>query len=135
MKKSEHRELQRDNDISSFGEILKKLCDRFEKIETAVFYDALGETIDYHSYRDPYSTRLIAAHHGLIFEFAREKLIWLEMGNIDMFEIFSENCDSVTIRIGDEICLTVVTEAGAIDSEMYAFLEETKVALRAEAGF
>ena len=64
-----------------------------------------------------------------------EKMSWLKMGNIDMLEISAERYDSVTIRIGEEICLTVVLAAGEIDPDLYESLEEVKAALREEAGF
>ena len=56
------------------------------------------------------------------------------MGNINMMEILAQNYDSVTIKIGDDIYLTVMTAAGAIDSALYECLEEVKIKLLKEAG-
>jgi predicted regulator of Ras-like GTPase activity (Roadblock/LC7/MglB family) len=135
MSGTDERESQRDMNISTFGEILKGLCGKFSQVETAVLYDALGETIDYCSYKDPFATRLTAAYHGLIFETTRERCKWLEMGAVDMIEIFSTDHDSVTIGIGEGLCLTIIASPGAIDSKLSASLEEVKLLLREEAGF
>lgn len=135
MGNAEERESQRDMNISSFGEILKVLCDKFKRLETAVFYDERGETIDYCSFDDPFATRLMAAHHGLIFQTTRERCKWMKMGALDMMEIHMENKDSVTIWIGEGVCLTIVAPSGAIDSELYDSLDEVKRLLREEADF
>ena len=135
MTDTDQRESLRDMNISSFGEILRSLCDRFAQVETVVFYDSLGETIDYHSYKDPFLTRLTAAHHGLIFETTRERCKWLDLGVVDTVEIFGQNQDSVTIGIGEGVCLTVVTGPGQIDAALCECLEEVKELLRKEAGF
>lgn len=135
MSEAEQRESLRDMKISSFGEILKALCQRFKQIEAAVFYDGLGETIDYFSNEDPFLTRLMAAYHGLIFETTKERCKWLDMGVVDMIELFTEKKDTLTMWIGEGVCLTVVASSGGIDSEIFDSLVEVKELLREEAGF
>ena len=125
----------RDMDISSFGKILKDFCDSNEGIETVIFYDNSGETIDYHTLIDPYSTRLTAAHHGVIFEMIRARLGWLNMGNIERIEICTTERESVTIRVGDDSFITVVTQKGIIDDKLQSALKNTALLLFNEAGY
>ncbi len=128
------RQPKRDMDITIFGETMAALSDRCYQIELAVFFDASGETIDYHSYRDLFVTRLAAAHHGLIFQSVLARLKWLGMGKLEMIEICARDLDSVTVPIGDDLYLTVMTEKGAIDSEFHDALGQTVLSLKKEAG-
>ncbi|MCP4606158.1 MAG: hypothetical protein GY847_37535 [Proteobacteria bacterium] len=135
MSPEQNQEPRRDATISPFGEILRTLCQSYDQIEAAVFYDTLGETIDYFSYQEPYLTRLTAAHHGLIFESARFSLDWLKMGKIEMLEICNSQNDSVTVRIDDDSFLTIVTRSGTMNEELYELLKKATLLLREEAGY
>jgi len=128
------RQPKRDMDITIFGETMAALSKRFSQIELAVFFDASGETIDYHSYRDLFVTRLTAAHHGLIFQSVLARLEWLGMGKLEMIEICAMDLDSVTVPIGDDLYLTVMMSKGAIDSDFLDALNQTVMSLKKEAG-
>ena len=45
---------QRDTDASPFCGILARLTEVCPRFEAAVFFDEDGETIDYHSFCDPF---------------------------------------------------------------------------------
>ena len=133
MSDTDKRESQRDTNLSTFGMIMEPLCRDFEQIETAVFYDKQGETIDYFTLKDPYLTRLVAAHHGLVFESANAKTKWLDMGVVEMIEIVMGQLDTVTVRVGEDIYLSVIAQAGTIDDEIRTAIEKTVRQLREEA--
>lgn len=118
--------------MSRFGEImaiLEKNCDEFE---AAVFFDSEGETIDYYSYLDPYTTRLIAAHHGILYESLQYRLRWLKMGEIKMVEICSDELESVTVHVGEEYYLTAIVRRGGNPLELYDQIDTLKSLLRNE---
>ncbi len=120
--------------LSSFGEILENLSGFGIPFEAAVFFDDAGETIDYHSTLDPYLTRLIAAHHGVIFESARSRLAWLNVGQVNMMEIRSAERDSITLRVGEECFVVLIAPAGSIDNATHEALEQVAAQLLEEIG-
>jgi predicted regulator of Ras-like GTPase activity (Roadblock/LC7/MglB family) len=126
------REPQRDMDISKFGEILMRVEESNIPIEAAVFFDDEGETIDYFTYRDPFSTRLLAAHLGIVFQSAKARLSWLRAGEVDMVEIRATLYDSVTLRVGMGCFLSVLLKSGELDHRLLATLEKVAEELRDE---
>jgi predicted regulator of Ras-like GTPase activity (Roadblock/LC7/MglB family) len=128
------RQPLRDSVESVFSEILFRMESACADFEAAVFYDAEGETIDYHSYLDPFDTRLAAAHHGVIMSLAGAKARWLEMGGVKMMEISSPKCDIVTMVLGDGYFVTVIAGPGAIDDKVIDGFLEILVSLKEEAG-
>ncbi|MCP4197169.1 MAG: hypothetical protein GY762_08465 [Proteobacteria bacterium] len=125
----------RDMDMSVFGLALETFSKDFQQVEIAILYDALGETIDYYSRRDPFVARLVAAHHGLIFGSAQSRLQWLNLGRVQVIEISTTNSDSLTWEIGDGIYLTVVVSPASIDTAFFYALSELASQLRKEADF
>ena len=101
-------------------------------IEAAIFFDDEGETIDYLSYRDPFSTRLLAAHLGIVFQSANARLSWLHAGEVDMVEIRATLYDSVTMRVATGCYLSVILKSGELDHRLLATLEKVAKELRDE---
>jgi len=129
------RELIRDMERSSFGEIMSALLSSREQIEMAVFFDKEGETIDYYSYQDPFVTRLAAALHGVIFASVRARVKWLDFGNVEMLEFCASRFDSVTVPVGQEFFLTVFVSHGKVDAALYDLMAQVVIMLREEMGF
>ena len=125
----------RDMEMSVFGVALEAFSKDFDQVEIAILYDALGETIDYYSRRDPFVARLTAAHHGLIFRSTKSRLEWLNLGKVEVIEISTANLDSLTWEIGDGVYLTVVVSPTSIDTIFFDALSELASQLRIEAGF
>ncbi len=128
------RQPLRDSSESVFSEILSRIETACAGFEAAVFYDAEGETIDYHSYLDPFDTRLAAAHHGVIMSMAEAKARWLKMGSVTMIEVSSPRYDIVTIVLADGYFVTVIAEPSAIGDEVIDGFFEILATLREEAG-
>jgi predicted regulator of Ras-like GTPase activity (Roadblock/LC7/MglB family) len=124
----------RDSIESPFARILSKLESACEGFETAVFFDNLGETIDYYSYLDPFSARLVAAHHGVLFSSADARFEWLGAGPTMQVEIYALNRDSVTIRVAKGYFMTVVVRAGTLSEELFSRIAEVAVEFCTEAG-
>ncbi len=134
MKNKSKKQPNRDTGATVFGDIMAAFAERFDQVEAVVFFDASGETIDYHSFLDLFVTRLAAAHHGLIFQSVFARLAWLEMGSVDRIEIGATGMDTVTLLVGEDLYLTVVASCGTIDSDLHDAIDETVLALRQEAG-
>jgi predicted regulator of Ras-like GTPase activity (Roadblock/LC7/MglB family) len=123
-------------EISIFGEILATLCKRFEQIEAVVFHDGLGETIDYYSKIDPYLTRVAAAHHGLIFQSTKARFNWLNLGEVTRVSTYSNEKESLTIKVDEDTCITVMAGQDTIDNESFEeVLEQVLKQLREEVGY
>jgi predicted regulator of Ras-like GTPase activity (Roadblock/LC7/MglB family) len=124
----------RDSTASPFARILSELESACDGLETAVFFDDLGETIDYYSYLDPFSARLVAAHHGVLFSSATHRLEWLGAGSVAQMEICGGNRDSVTLRVAPGYFMTVVVRAGALSDALAARIAEVAAEFCTEAG-
>ena len=107
---------ERDMEASPFAKILANLDDVCPNLELAVFYDSGGETIDYHSYIDPYETRIVAAHIGCIATSVIRKFKKLNLGLLQNFEMWADKKESVTISLGDNLFLTIVFKAGNLNA-------------------
>jgi len=124
---------RRDVAESPFASILERLHAAHPQVLTAVFYDELGETIDYHSQLDPFETRLTAAHHGVVVCSALQRMAWLGFGIVEALEVAADKLSTVTIPVGSGTFLTVVTSAGELSDELFAAIDETIEQLRVEA--
>lgn len=105
-----------------------------QRVEAAVFYDNQGETIDYYTRKDLFMTRLTAAHHGLLFDSARTRMAWLQMGTVEMIEVCTSNLESITVPVGDDYCLTVVASAGSVNDDFHELVRGVVALLGEEAG-
>ena len=128
------RSPQRDSAESPFSEILAELAVCARGFRAAVFFDRDGETIDYHSFLEPFETRLAGAHHGVVVSSARARFAWLGLGQLERLEFCAGWRDSVTVSLGDEYYLTVLVEAGTLDDELNAAVDEVAARLKQEAG-
>lgn len=124
---------QRDMNQSAFASILTRLVSGCPQVIAAVFFDKEGETIDYHSYLDPYSTRLLAAHTGLVFGSAAYRMTWLGAGPLLSAEISTNTHDIIILPVGDEFYLTIVMCRGA-SGETADKLSQAVKELAEEAG-
>ncbi len=118
--------------ISPIGEILQILSNNCSEFEAAVLYDSEGETIDYYSYLDPFTTRLLAAHHGILFSSLRRRLKWLDVGAIEMIELQSEAHESITLTVEDEYLLTIIIRRGGNTTQLHENLTSLTALLRNE---
>ena len=134
MSSSRIREPVRDTEISCFGEIMTAYLGGDERVQSAVFYDLLGETIDYYTCNDLFLTRLSAAHYGLVFSSAKARIDWLKMGDVEMIEVCTTTVESVTVSVGDGYFLTVIASHGAVKGDFYDLVKGVVALLREEAG-
>lgn len=128
------RQPLRDSVESVFSEILSRIEPACAGFKAAVFYDSEGETIDYHSYLDPFDTRVMAAHHGVIMSMAEAKTRWLGMGGVKMIEMSSAKCDILTMVLANGYFVTVISGSGTISDGVIDAFFETLVSLKEEAG-
>ena len=124
----------RDMAESAFTETMKSIESAAPGLVAAVFFDSGGETIDYHSYLDPYDTRLAAAHHGVIAECARIQTNWLGTGEIEALEIAAQRWYSLTVAIAEGYYLTVIVEPEGLDADLVAAVDRAAEDIRRESG-
>ena len=123
---------ERDMERSAFAEILSHIDGVCPGFKAAVFYDREGETIDYHSYLDPFDTRLAAAHIGVIVASAIRRFENLALGKVEQIEIHAEHLDSVTVAIGEGLFLSVIVSSGHLSQIVYRKLIEVISEIRSE---
>lgn len=134
MKSNSIKAISRDMDASPFSTILATLEDTCPGFEAAVFYDSIGETIDYYSYLDPFDTRLTAAHLGVVISQAVHQFAWLEFGDVKVMEIYADEKESVTLVLGDGLFLSIVMAAGNLNKTIYRHLLSVTAKLKEEVG-
>ncbi|MBW2276870.1 MAG: hypothetical protein JRF63_05215 [Deltaproteobacteria bacterium] len=127
-------EPRRDSVESPFSAILAALAERVEGFRAAVFFDDEGETVDYHSMLEPFETRLIGAHTGIVLNSASVRFRWLGLGEVDRLDVRAGWRDTITVALGSGYYLTLVLEAGAATDDIDRPIEEAALALKREAG-
>ena len=127
-------QLSHEEFTTPFSEILAELARDCEGFETAVFFDEVGETIDFYTRLDPFGARLVAAYHVVLFLSAQTRLAWLGAGRATQLEIFAEHRESVTMEVGDGYFVTAVVRTGHSGETLLVQLGEVARRLRAEAG-
>lgn len=116
--------LHRDVERSAFAEILSHIDGVCPGFRAAIFYDSEGETIDYHSYLDPFDTRLAAAHIGVVASSAARRFTALKWGELEQLEIHATHLDSVTVSMGDGLFISVIVATGNLNQIIYRKLIE-----------
>ena len=124
--------LHRDMERSAFADILSDIDGVCPGFLAAVFYDGEGETIDYHSYLEPFDTRLAAAHIGVVAASAARRFEALSLGQVEQIEIHAEYLDSVTVSMGDDLYLSVIVTSGHLNQLIYRKLIEVIRDIRKE---
>ena len=125
---------ERDMDKSVFADILSEIDGVCPGFEAAVFYDKEGETIDYHSYLDPYDTRLVAAHLGVVAFFASQKMSGKRWGDINFMEISGTIRDSITVSMGDGLFISVMVKSGHLNRAVHRKIHAVIAKLKNEIG-
>ena len=125
---------QRDTRESVFCNILTRIESLCVGFEAAVFFDENGETIDYHSYLDPFETKLAGAHHGVIVSAALHKMRWLGFGEVECIEIFADQKESITYVLGEGYFLTIIVKTGTMSDAFTSEIADVISAIKEEAG-
>lgn len=128
-------EATRDMAPSGFCGILSRLAATAPGVQAAIFFDGLGETIDYYSCLDPYLTRLMGAHHGIIYGHVATTLAWLRLGVVEMVEIRSAERTTLTVPVGEDCFLTVVVDGAELDAAFLDALVGCVAELKQEVGY
>jgi hypothetical protein len=128
------REPKRDMDPSGFAKVLEMFFGGNQEVDAAVIFDQTGETVDYHSYIDPYDARLIAAHLGILYELTRYKMDWLEKASLEMMEISCTGFQSVTLPICEDYYLLVLIKPGEMAPDVLDTIQGALEVIRKEIG-
>jgi predicted regulator of Ras-like GTPase activity (Roadblock/LC7/MglB family) len=119
-------------DPSIFAEILSSISEVCPGFEAAVFYDHEGEAIDYFSFLDPFDTRLIAAHLGVLASSFTRSADKLNLKDIHIIEISSEKKDSITVLMGDNLFISVMVKAGFLNRTIHRKIKNIILKIKEE---
>ena len=117
-----------------FSRILSEIEPLCSGFRAAVFFDGEGETIDYHSYMDPYETRLLGAHYGVILASGCARSRWLGLGDVSLIQIYMWGHDSLILPLSEGFGLGLVVGKDVVDEEVMGSIIEVVDRLVAEAG-
>ena len=123
---------ERDMNRTVFADILKGIDLVCPGFEAAVFYDSEGETIDYFSYLDPFDTRLLAAHLGVVASCAGRNIKKIKWGDIKFIEISAYDKDSITVFMGDDLFISVFVKSGYLDRAIHRKIHDVILKLKKE---
>ncbi len=118
---------------SSLGRVLEIFFGGNTAVDAAILFDTSGETIDYHSYIDPFDARLIAAHCGILFEQANYKMKWLAEAMLEIVEIHTSKMDMVISMVCEEYLIVIVIN-GTPDDNLFDAIAGSIEVLRKEIG-
>lgn len=125
---------QRDVDRTSFTPILRRLTAEVPGVHVVVFCDRDGEMIDYHSYLEPFDTKIAGALLGILLTIlGADCPVHLGRGIRDVV-IETEGHLLFVRPITSEYYLAGVLARDAVLGKLYAELEKAHVLLAAEAG-
>ena len=134
MAESAQRVLQRDSGESVFSRILSRLESLCEGFRAAVFFDSEGETIDYHSYLDPFDTRLLGAQYGVVLASGATRSGWLGLGSLAMIHVYSWGHEALLFSLGEGFGLLVIMGKNSVSDDILARIDEVIASLIEEAG-
>lgn len=124
----------RDNQPSAFSRVLEIFYGGNTEVDAAIVFDRSGETVDYHSYIEPYDARLAAAHMGILYNLAQFKVDWLTKAKLHMIEIACDGFYAITSHIWDEYYLLVIAKPENADPVLLDVVAGSLEALRQEIG-
>jgi hypothetical protein len=125
---------KRDTAPSSLSRVLEIFYGGNTDVNTVVLFDTIGEAVDYHSYLDPYFTRVAAAYCGIVFELTRYKMAWLGQGTLERIEFKSEKFDFVISVVCEEYALMVAAKPGTAKENLLDTVSASIEVLRKEIG-
>ena len=134
MRESTARTPLRDINPSAFSQMMEIFYGGNTEVDAAVIFDNAGETIDYHSYVDPYDARLTAAHMSILFDMAQYKLYWLAKTKLNMMEISCTGFHAITVHICDEYYLLIMAKPDNTNPELLDAIIDSVKTLRQEIG-
>ena len=134
MREAAHRTPKRDMAASSLARVLEIFFGGNTEVDATVLFDSSGETIDYHSYIDPFEARLTAAHCGILFELARYKMAWLVEAKMEMIEFIAAKRAFITSLVCEEYLLVVVANSETSDDNLIDTITGSIEVLRKEIG-
>ncbi len=134
MRESIARTPIRDNHPSEFSRVLEIFFGGNTEVDAVVVFDRGGETVDYHSYINPYDARVAAAHMGILYNLTQFKVDWLEQAKLNMIEVAFSSFYAIAIHIWDEYFLLVLAKPENADPVLLDAVAGSVEALRKEIG-
>lgn len=126
---------QRDVQQTGFTESLRLLVAEVPGLHAIAFCDADGETIDYHSYLDPFDIKVAGAVMGLLLSFtARECPRFSQAADPRDLVIRTDAYVLFVRRLVGGYCLTGVLAADALLGKLLSGLDAVEAKVLAESG-
>ena len=125
---------QRDLQGTGFTESLQKMVADVPDLQAVAFCDEEGEIVDYHSYLDPYDTKVAAAILGLLLTTVAREGPRLCAGGIRELVIETDENVLFARRMAGEYCLAGVLGPQAVLAKLLDALDLVEARILAEAG-
>ena len=125
---------QRDLQGTAFTVYLEHLVSEVPDLQAVAFCDEEGEVVDYHSYLDPYETKVTGAVLGVLLSAVAREGPHLTAGGLR--ELVIETSENVLFarRMAGEYFLAGVLGREGVLAKLLATLDEVEARLMAEAG-
>ena len=125
---------QRDLQGTGFTAALRALVDDVPGLQAVAFCDEEGEVVDYHSYLDPYETKVAGAVLGLLLATLQREAPRLATGGLrELVLLTDQHVLFVRRSIGDYVLAGVMDADGAL-GKLLATLDATEARVLTEAG-
>lgn len=125
---------QRDFPRTGFTAALRRLVEDVPGLQAVAFCDEEGEVVDYHSYLDPYETKVAGAVLGLLLATVQREAPHLASGGVRELVVLTDQHVLFVRRSVGDYFLAGVMEAGGALGKLLAALDATEAHLLTEAG-
>lgn len=125
---------QRDLQPTGFTAALRRLQADVPGLHSVCFCDEEGEAVDYHSYLEPFDTKIAAAVLGLLLSLLRRECPRLSGRGAAVLLIRTAEHVLFVRPLGGGYYLAGVADADAVTGKLLAALDEAAAHLATEAG-
>ena len=125
---------QRDLQSTGFTPSLRRLVAEVPGLRAVAFCDDEGEVIDYHSYLDPYETKVAGAMLGVLLATVAREAPRLAHGGIRDLLLETDEHVLFARPTAEGYFLAGVLARGSVLGKLFAELDRTEARILAEAG-
>jgi predicted regulator of Ras-like GTPase activity (Roadblock/LC7/MglB family) len=125
---------QRDRQNTAFTRSLREMVAEVPGLQAVAFCDEEGEVVDYHSYLDPYDTKVAGAVLGLLLSTVAREGPRLTAGGIRELVVETDENVLFARRMAGDYFLAGVLGRDGVLAKLLAALDQVEARLLAEAG-
>ncbi|MBI5486556.1 MAG: roadblock/LC7 domain-containing protein [Deltaproteobacteria bacterium] len=125
---------QRDLQKTAFTRSLREMVADVPGLQAVAFCDEEGEVVDYHSYLEPYDTKIAGAVLGLLLSTVAREGPRLCAGGLRELVIETDEHVLFARRMAGDYCLAGVLGHDGVLAKLLSMLDEVEARILAEAG-